>query len=130
MIHPGLQVGARRWPYYPGHPDGWGRPWAGVVLAVDSPEAWAGTLAFGSASPDPEAVRAHVARVQAEGGLRSHVPVRWDFGYARVWWERAADLRPYAVDLAEWTAERRDAWDEAAIPRASKQLLALTGKGN
>lgn len=59
----------------------------GTVLAKDDPRAWAGSLAFPEASPDPQAVRAHVARCESRGDLSDATqPVAWDFG--RIYWDR------------------------------------------
>ena len=72
--------------------DGRHPTWYGVVLADDDPRAWAGTIAFPSdVTPDPEAVKAHVARVAIylEG-----CPVLWTFldaqgqPYEQCYWER------------------------------------------
>ena len=109
----GSLVGASRWPYACSHPDGWQAPWCGEVLALDDPRAWKGSLAFhGDELPDAGAVAAHVASLRLRGLLTgSSVPVLWDFGtYARVWWESAESVRPYALDVRAWEqarAERR-----------------------
>lgn len=100
----GTRVGAERWPYSAAHPDCWGQPWAGVVLAKDDPRAWADTLAF-RGTPTVEQVREHLARV---GGIPSFVPVLWEFGPdgSRCYWEPVASLRTYAEDVAEWKAAK------------------------
>ena len=97
-------VGSHRWPYSSAHPDCWLKPWAGVQLSIDDPRAWAGTLAFPGKRPNRLAVKAHVAKCQAQGLLRGdEVPVLWDFGtYKQVWWQSVDGLRPYAEDLQEW----------------------------
>jgi hypothetical protein len=106
---PGTKVGARRWPYHGAHPGCWGRPWAGVVLALDDPRAWAGSIAFPTATPDPAAVTAHVRKCILAGGC-TEVPVLWTFGAEqKIYWSRPAHLRPYAVDLEEWARERGEA---------------------
>ena len=104
----GTKVGAQRWPYHHAHPDAWGRPWAGVVLALDDPRAWAETVAFPWPQPDPAAVTAHVTKCRARGWLSDgRVPVLWSFGdEERVHWESTDSLRPYWEDLAAWAAER------------------------
>lgn len=108
---PGDVVGAERWPNAPGaHPDAWGRPWNGVVLAQDDPRAWHDTIAFpdrDGSLPAAVAVKAHVARCHGQGLLLDEVPVLWEFG--RIYWERSARLRPYDEDLAAWHAERAQA---------------------
>jgi hypothetical protein len=114
----GTLVGARRWPYHAAHPDCWGKPWAGTVLAQDDPRAWQGTLAFpcrDGQQPDPDKVREHVAWCREQGLLRDSVPVLWDFGAdgPRAMWERLDSVRPYAADLAEWEAERTAALEAA-----------------
>lgn len=101
----GTVVGAGRWPFLGSHPDAWGRPWSGVVIALDDPRVWARTLAFPcDDAPDPEAVRAHVARCRLRGWLSDRVAVLWDFGSSgfRAYFESAASVRPYADDLAAW----------------------------
>ena len=123
---PGAVVGAHRWPWASAHPDAWGRPWSGVVRAVDDPRAWAGTLAFPVGAPDPEAVRAHVLWCRSAGLLADVVPVLWDFEAAgrRVYFETASRLRPFADDVAEWESAREAAWAVAegtarAVARAA-----------
>lgn len=113
----GTEVGGRRWPYHAAHPDAWGKPWKGVLLAVDDPRAWADTMAFpGPKAPTKAAVREHLARVPAI----ARVPVLWDFGdESLVYWESAASLRPYAEDLAAWRAERA-----AALTAGNRPALA------
>jgi hypothetical protein len=71
----------------------------GVVLADDDPRAWAGTLIFPSESPDPSAVRAHVAKLRAEKFFSREVkrPVLWSFG--RVYWD--SKLTPTACGRPE-----------------------------
>jgi hypothetical protein len=96
----------QRWPLSAAHPDCWGLPWKGTVLAPDDPRAWAGTLAFPRGEPEPEAVRAHLAR--HPGLAVRSVPVLWEFG--QVDWERREALRPYLQDVAAWEAERRAAF--------------------
>ncbi len=108
----GSRVGAGRWPYAACHPDCWGKPWQGLVLAVDDPRAWAGTLAFPGKRPNREAVKAHVAWCRAQGLLDDRQPVLWAFGDRKqVYWESAASLRPYAQDLEAWTAARQAAYE-------------------
>lgn len=113
-VHEGEKVGAQRWPYAAAHPDCWGRPWAGVVLAQDDPQAWARTLRFTTDSPDPAEVRAWVEHCHAEGLLDSAVPVLWAFDEPRVYWQDVAGLRPYADDLAAWFEARGRAWIQLA----------------
>lgn len=63
----------------------------GTLLAMNDPQAWAGSLAFPEASPDPIAVREHVLKHASElGGPHPKQPVLWDFG--KVYWD--ADLTP------------------------------------
>jgi hypothetical protein len=106
MIHVGMKVGAERWPYHAAHPGCWGKPWEGVVLAVDDPRAWTDTLAFPGRTPTQEEVSAHVARFTFTG----RTPVLWDFGPhgLKAHWERTESLRPYGEDLAAWEAERAE----------------------
>lgn len=108
----GSKVGARRWPDSHAHPDCWGRPWSGTLLALDDVRAWEGTIAFpGAASPDK--VRAHVAACLAQGLLKGSVPVLWDFGIhsgKRVHWERRESVRPWKEDLIAWFKARSEAY--------------------
>lgn len=63
----------------------------GVVLAMNDPRAWSGSLAFCTREPTQEAVDAHIAKVQSLGmGLGDKVPVLWSFG--KVYWERVESL--------------------------------------
>lgn len=103
-IKPGTKVGAERWAYRAAHPGCWLKPWSGVVLDRDDPRAWEGSIAFPSKRPNREAVRAHVAE---HPSLLQKVPVLWNFGgEKRVFWESAANVRPYAEDVAAWKAAR------------------------
>ena len=100
-----LQVGARVTATYrvfePGHhavpgdvsilADG-RRAWAGVVLDVCDPEAWADTMAFSHRTPTRDAVAAHVAKCRSGGYWDGAVPVRWEFG--AICWERPSALIP------------------------------------
>jgi len=99
----GTSVGNGRIPYGHAHPDCWGRPWQGVVLALDDVEAWTNTLAF-DGKPSQEDVTAHVRQCLAQGLLRNKVPVKWEFG--KVYWERPETLRATETDLATFEAER------------------------
>lgn len=83
---------------------GYGTDHIGVVLALADPRAWACTLAFPSANPDPAAVTAHVLRCIAQGLLQDgRQPVLYDFG---VRW----DSQLYAIDArARYRAAHREA---------------------
>lgn len=100
----GDRVGAGRIPYKGAHPDCWGAPWAGTLLALDDVEAWTGTLAFGVGVPEQLEVSAHVRDCLARGLLQNKVPVRWDFG--KVLWERPENLRTVEEDVAAFESER------------------------
>lgn len=100
----GARVGAGRVPNQHAHPSCWGQPWTGVVLPLDAPEAWAGSVAFPEAKPAPLSVSEHVARCLRAGLLRDKVPVRWDFG--KVLWENPGALRTPEADRAAWTVKR------------------------
>lgn len=104
----GTKVGAGRWPYYGAHPDCWGRPHAGVVLAPNDPRLWKGTLAFGDRLPSQAKVDNHLAWINVNVPNRiPSVPVQWDFnGEKVVYWERVESLRPYAKDLELWMQAR------------------------
>jgi hypothetical protein len=111
----GLVVGAGRIPRQACHPDAWGRPWKGTVLAVDNPAAWRGTVAFPSASPDLAAVRKHVEWCLSQGLLANSVPVIWEFG--RVYFEPAESLRPYVNDVSHFNQLRAKAYVDLAENR-------------
>jgi len=116
----GTLVGARRWPDSHAHPDCWGRPWPGVVVPLDDPRAWQGTLAFPRDElPDAGAVSAHVAACLLRGWLRDRVAVLWDFGShgSRCYFE--SDLRPYAEDLAAWETARAEAYGRCPLRATS-----------
>jgi hypothetical protein len=82
---------------------GAGQAHLGTLLAIDDPRAWAGSLAFPDAVPDPELVKAHVARCIARGDLRGDErPVLWDFG--KVYWD--SQLGP--ADLLSAGLPQRD----------------------
>lgn len=81
-----LAVGTRVVCRYRVTEGGAGHAHVGTLLAMDDPRAWAGSLAFPTATPDPELVKAHVARCVARGMLRGiERPVLWDFG--KVYWD-------------------------------------------
>lgn len=120
-MKPGTKVGAKRWPYSAAHPGCWGRPWAGLVLELTDPRAWAGTLAFPRGTPSRAEVKAHVAACEARGlTFGDRIPVLWDFGSSglKCHWEKCDGtdhaIRPYAEDLADWFKARGDALKRAA----------------
>jgi hypothetical protein len=110
----GSLVGSQRWPYWGNHPDCWGRPWSGTLLAEDDPRAWANTIAFPGREPSQAEATAHVAWCAAN--VPHHIgevvaPVLWNFrDESRVMWERTADLRPYADDVTAWEQARAEAY--------------------
>jgi hypothetical protein len=122
MIHVGMTVGAQRWPYQAAHHDCWGKPWAGVVLAVDDPRAWTDTLAFPGRTPTQEEVSEHVARYTFGG----RTPVLWDFGShgLKPHWERTDSLRPYAEDLADWEVARAERMAGVGAPTSGVRARA------
>jgi len=101
----GTRVGAGRWPNSASHPDTWERPLGGTVLEMDDPRAWAGTIAFSTETPDPDAVACHVQWCKSQGLLDGKIPVLWDFG--KVFWESTDSLVPYIEDCARWRVARR-----------------------
>lgn len=111
LLPVGTLVGSKRWPWHGCHPDAWGPPWSGVVLADDDVRAWTDTLAFPGRTPAPSETAAHVAWCRSWGGLSERCPVLWDFGSSGrvVHWETRANLRPYAADVAAWRAELEEA---------------------
>lgn len=94
-IKPGMEVGCT---YRLQH--------CGVVLPLDSPAAWAASLAFPNSDalnpPDAELVKTHVEWCQSEGLLRGRWPVAWSFGV--VHWDSADSLFPY------WPATCSQCW--------------------
>lgn len=102
----GAKVGAKRWPNTNAHPGNWGKPWAGVVLAITNPRAWENTLAFSGRRPGRREVREHVARHD----FSDRVPVLWDFGAHgfQVYWEHVASVRAYDEDVADWERARAE----------------------
>lgn len=123
---PGEVVGAERWPFVHAHPDAWGRPWSGIVLAQDDPRAWHDTVAFpdrDGSLPAAEAVKTHVARCHRQGLLLDAVPVLWEFG--RIYWERFARLRPYSDDQAAWLAARAQAQAAERTLKPAPSMAAL-----
>ena len=103
-------VGAQRWPNRGNHPDCWGLPWKGLVLDPRDPRAWANTIAFPVAEPDPVAVRRHVDACVLQGYPPS-IPVLWDFGAAGLttYWSAAEHLRPFDEDYQAWLVARANA---------------------
>ncbi|RTL26945.1 MAG: hypothetical protein EKK55_06985 [Rhodocyclaceae bacterium] len=118
-MKPGDAVGAERWPYQGAHPDCWGPPWRGTLLAVDDPRVWAPTLAVYGQEPTPAAIAEHLGRWPSRP---TSVPVLWDFGPHGevIHWERPARLRSYADDAAAWRAARAAAYASwACCPAAA-----------
>jgi hypothetical protein len=112
----GVLVGSRRWPMAHAHPGCWLPPWSGILLAQNDLRAWQGTLAFPrDVLLTQAAVDHHVAWCHGEGLLRDRWPVLWAFNQPRVWWE--SDLRPYALDLADWDQARAAAFAERSRSR-------------
>lgn len=105
---PGDKVGAGRWPRSGEHPDNWGEPLIGVVMAVDEPEAWRGTIAFaGDDLPSRAAVREHLDVLANAGISVSAVPVLWlHAGKTEVYWLRPESLVSPACDRMAWLAAR------------------------
>lgn len=109
----GTIVGARRWRYASAHPDCWGTPWSGVVLALNDPRVWSGNLALST----QEKIDVHIAWCKEHGLLTNTVPVLWDFGDEQVVYfqstvggTRCHDLRPYAEDYLDWQSSRAAAY--------------------
>lgn len=108
----GAIVGAGRWPFDGAHPDCWGRPWKGVMLAQNDVRAWTNTLAF-YGTPTQDQVDAHIVWCHGLNLLGPEcVPVLWDFKsqigepYQKVHWETFGDgqhdVKPYEDDLRLW----------------------------
>lgn len=109
---PGTEVGcSSRWPYRHYHPDNWMPPHKGIVLALDDPRAWRGSLAFPNEPPTQEECTDHVVNCCGRGLLFDAVPVLWTSslnGEQFMQWD--SKLRPYAEELAAWEAARKDAY--------------------
>lgn len=102
----GMEVGAKRWPYWGSHPGCWMTPLKGVVLAQNDLRAWEGTW-YGHSQ---QAVDAHLDWCQREGLLDDTVPVLWtsSTGEPFVCWSELAALRPYEDDFNAWLRARED----------------------
>lgn len=114
--NPGDKVGAQRWPYFGNHPDCWGKPWSGTVLAINDKRAWRSILGQ-SGEFSQEQIDRHIqeCRKHWPDWHDKHVPVLWDFGgEAVVYWERIGDggVQPYADDLALWQQARWSAMQQ------------------
>lgn len=105
---PGTEVGCEyRWPYDHAHPDCWQPPHKGVVLALDDPRAWRGSVAFPRAEMlTPEAVTKHVEWCLSEKLLFDKVPVLYTQESGEQFMQWDSKLRPYAEELAAWEAAR------------------------
>ena len=57
-----------------------GVPHVGTALAMDDPEAWRGTVAFGHSTPSRRLVTLHVAWCKERGLLKTTQPVLWPWG--------------------------------------------------
>lgn len=104
MIAVGSAVSTEyRWPYDHAHPDCWGRPHRGVLLAQNDVRAWTGTLAFHS-TPSQAEVDAHLANLAERGIPLTGTPVLYVWGVA---WETTEKVRPYHEILSMWLDARR-----------------------
>lgn len=110
---PGSEVGCEyRWPYCAAHPDCWSPPHKGIVLALDDPRAWRGSLAFPRNPPTQEECTAHVQSCLDRGLLFNNVPVLWQSSVdPEQFMQWDSKLRPYADELAAWEAARAAAYD-------------------
>lgn len=110
----GTEVGCEyRWPYHGAHPDCWAVPHKGVVLALDDPRAWRGSIAFPRNVPTQEECTAHVQSCLDRGLLMKNIPVLWQSSVDPeqfMQWDAADKLRPYAEELAAWEAARAAAY--------------------
>lgn len=116
----GTVVGAHRWPYDANHPDCWGTPWKGVVLALNDRRVWERNVALCT----PEKIDAHIAWCLGQGLFRDSIPVLWDFGDRQVVYFQTAvgdgrchDLRTYAEDYLAWQLARSAARRNDAVRR-------------
>lgn len=114
---PGTEVGrSSRWPYRHFHPDNWMPPHKGIVLALDDPSAWRGSLAFPNEPPTQEECTKHVQNCLKRGLLQDTVPVLWTSslnGEQFMQWD--SKLRPYAEELAAWEVARKEAYSSNNI---------------
>lgn len=94
-VKPGMEVGCT---YRLQH--------CGVVLPLDAPSAWAGSIAFPNSDaqnlPDPGRVKAHVEWCLSRGLLRGRLPIAWSFG--KIYWEGTDALFTY------WPATCSQCW--------------------
>ena len=109
---PGSEVGCEyRWPFKSSHPDCWGKPHKGIVLALDDIRAWTGSLAFPRNPPTQEECTAHVQSCLDRGLLLNNVPVLWQSTVdPEQFMQWDSKLRPYAEELAAWEAARTVAY--------------------
>ncbi len=64
----------------------------GIVLAVNDPRAWEGSIAFGGGLPTVAQVDAHLANPRISPFVKD-IPVLWSFG--KVYWTEASKLRRF-----------------------------------
>lgn len=111
-IRTGDLVGAHRWPYSHAHPDCWLEPLRGVVLDLDDPRAWKGSIAFsGHKRLTRKLVSAHVEWCRAQGLLTDTVPVLWTLATldeVKVFWETKDSLVSVEADRAAWIEAREE----------------------
>lgn len=107
---PGTKVGCEyRWPYDHAHPDCWQPPHEGVILHLDDPKAWEGSIAFPEGTSDQGKITEHVLKLLKDGLLKTHVPVLYTNsmdGSQFMQWDRK--LRPYNEELDAWSIARQE----------------------
>jgi hypothetical protein len=123
MFRPGSWVGAGRWSNSAAHPDQWGRPIGGQVVAADSPAAWANTPEFPVSNPDGAQVMNHITELRKQGKLEGAIPILWDLGNGIrvIKWEKVSSLRPYGDEMILYKARKLMRLDELAHPRREKK---------
>ena len=126
MFKVGTWVGAGRWPNRAAHPDHWGQPFGGRVLAADDTVAWSHSFEFPTSVPSSAEVMNLVIRLRKEGKLDGRVPILWDFKTHRVvQWESEQRLRTFQEDMILWRAAKEMRRDEIDHPRRkTPRLLA------
>jgi hypothetical protein len=118
----GLEVSCSyRRPMDHAHPDCWGEPIRGTVLAYDDPRAWRATFAFPAnhwpSGPSQEEATAHAEWCASEDLFRDGcVPVLYRSADGRefVQWDRATALAPYQEMYERWKEAREAARGQRA----------------
>lgn len=117
-FHVGQVVGAQRWGLSSCAPSCWVAPHAGVLMSVLDPRVWDNTLAVPGVASQKQVVE--IVDRLIRGGMNpwNHLPVRWAFteadGQVRysILGQSPDWLRPYELDIEQWSEARIEAWQE------------------